>query len=169
MESFTAFFPPVLGLGLLLMGRRLFWVFVGAAGFAAGLQFSPLILGPQPFWVIWAAGLVFGLIGILLALFFQKAAIIVGGFLAGLTLGAHLLPMVRPDLGLIVSLACGIAGSVALFLAFDWVLILLSAVIGAGLIVDGLPMNLPATHIVYVLLAAVGVAVQFKWSKGRGK
>ena len=167
MEWLIAVLPLVIGLGLLFMGRRLFWFFVGVAGFAAGVQIAPLFLGPQPFWVVWVAGLFFGLVGILLAQFFQKAAIILGGFMAGLTLGMHFLPIIGPDMGMIVSLVCGVAGSVALFLAFDWVLIVLSAVFGAGLIVDGLAIHPPASVAVYVLLSAVGVAVQFKWLRGR--
>jgi hypothetical protein len=59
----------VSGVALLVLGWKLFWLFVGLVGFAAGLQAVQLLLGPQPFWILWAAGLVCGIIGAVLALF----------------------------------------------------------------------------------------------------
>jgi hypothetical protein len=53
----TYWLPPVLGLALLFMGWRLFWLFVGVAGFAAGLQAAPLLFGMQPFAILWGVGL----------------------------------------------------------------------------------------------------------------
>jgi hypothetical protein len=50
----------VSGALLLVLGWKLFWLFVGVVGFAAGLQAAQLYFGPQPFWVLWAAGLVCG-------------------------------------------------------------------------------------------------------------
>ena len=158
---------PALGMVLLVMGRRLFWLFVGAAGFAAGLQVAPLLLGPQPFWMVWAVGLVCGVIGALLALFFQQVAIAVGGFLAGITIALHLLPMLNPNTAVLISLVCGVAGAVALFLFFDWVLVILSAMIGATLIVDSVGRQLPYGMLIYVVLVAVGIAVQAKWMLAR--
>ena len=158
---------PALGLVLLFMGRRLFWFFVGVAGFAAGLQAAPLLFGPQPFWMVWAVGLGCGVIGALLALFFQNLAIAVGGFLAGFTIAFHLLPMLNPNTAMLISLGCGIAGAVALFLSFDWVLVFLSAMIGATLIIDSIGRQLPYGMSIYVVLVAVGIAVQARWMLAR--
>ena len=161
--------PPALGLVLIFMGRRLFWFFVGVAGFAAGLQAAPLLLGPEPFWVVWAVGLICGLIGALLALFFQQVAIVVGGFLAGAALAFHMLPVTNANAVILISLACGLAGALALFLFFDWVLIFFSALIGATLIIDSIGRHMPWTMIVYVLLVAIGIAVQVRWMQARTK
>lgn len=154
---------PALGLVILFAGRRLFWLFVCVAGFAAGLQAAPLLLGPQPFWVIWAVGLVCGVIGALLAFFFQKVAIVVGGFLAGVSIGLHLMPMASPDASALIGIGCGIAGAVALLLLFDWALIFLSAMIGAALIIDSVDQVLPHALPIYIVLGAVGIAVQSRW------
>jgi hypothetical protein len=158
-----------LGLMLLFMGRRLFWLFVGGAGFVAGLQVAPLLLGPQRFLMVWVAGLICGIIGALLALFFQRLAIILGGFLAGVSLGLHLLPAIGSDAALLISLACGIAGAAALFFFFDWVLIFLSAMIGAALIIDSLGGHLPWATNAYLVLVILGVAVQARWWQARPK
>ena len=55
------------GVVLLVLGWKLFWLFVGVVGFAVGLQAAQLVFGPQPFWLLWAAGLVCGIIGAVLA------------------------------------------------------------------------------------------------------
>ena len=107
------------GMVLLVLGWKLFWLFVGVVGFAAGLQAAQLYLGPQPFWMLWAAGLVCGIIGALLALFFQKLAIIVGGFVAGSTIALHLTLMMGHEPGALVTLIGGVAGAVVLYLLFD--------------------------------------------------
>ena len=158
---------PAMGLVLLFMGRRLFWFFVAVLGFAAGLQAAPLLLDPAPFWMVWAVGLVFGVIGALLALFFQQVAIIAGGFLSGVSLSLHLLPAANTNLLVTISLLCGIASAVALWLFFDWVLILLSTLIGASLIIDGIGWQAPFAIIGYVLLVAAGVGVQGRWLRAR--
>src|ERR1051326_964107 len=73
----------IIGLIILLFGRKLFWLCVAAVGFAAGLELAPqLVNQPRPLLALTFA-LVLGFIGALLALFLQKVAIAVVGFLAG--------------------------------------------------------------------------------------
>jgi len=163
----THWLLPVLGLVLMFMGRRLFWLFVGVAGFAAGLQAAPMLFGPQPFWVLWVVGFACGVIGALLSLIFQKMSIVVGGFLAGVTLALHVLPVATANAVMLISFAFGIGGAVALYMFFDWVLIFFSAMIGASLIVDSIGGYLPWTVLSYVLLVAFGVAVQVRWMQAR--
>src|SRR5438046_9823407 len=86
-------FPPIhfsvaivgalIGVVILLFGRKLFWLCVAAVGFAAGVELAPhMVHEPSPLLALTIA-LVLGLIGALLALFLQKIAIAVLGFLAG--------------------------------------------------------------------------------------
>src|SRR6202040_2527735 len=73
----------LIGAVILLFGRKLFWLFVAAVGFAAGVEFAPhLIHEPSPLLALTLA-LVLGFVGALLAIFLQKIAIAVAGFLAG--------------------------------------------------------------------------------------
>ncbi len=157
------FLLPALGLVILFTGRRLFWLFVCVAGFAAGLETAPVLLGSQPFWVVWGLGLACGLVGAFLAFFFQHVAIAVGGFLAGLTISLHLLPIARADMAALAGIGCGIAGAVALFLVFDWALIFLSALIGAALIIDSIGQPMPYAPLIHIVLSAIGIAVQGRW------
>ena len=53
----------IIGLALLTFGRRLFWIFVGAAGFVVGMQWGASILGNQSEVVILVFALALGVIG----------------------------------------------------------------------------------------------------------
>jgi hypothetical protein len=150
----------VSGALLLLLGWKLFWLFVGVMGFAAGLQAAQIYFGPQPFWVLWAAGLVCGVIGAILALFFQKLAIGVGGFVAGCTLALHLTLMMGSHPGAMVALIGGVIGVVALYLLFDWALIILSSLVGTGFIIEVLGRHAPYAPVLSVILIAAGVIFQ---------
>src|SRR5215475_4717207 len=57
----------VVGVALLLFGRRLYWVFVAGIGFLTGLEFAPEVLPGQPDWVILVAALVAALVGAIVA------------------------------------------------------------------------------------------------------
>jgi hypothetical protein len=150
----------VFGVALLVLGWRLFWLFVGVVGFAAGLQTAQWVFGPQPFWMLWTAGLICGIIGAILALFFQKLAIAIGGFAAGCTVALHLTPMMGYHPGTLVTLIGGVVGAVALYLLFDWALIILSSVAGATLIIDAIGRNTPHAPVLSALLIAAGVIFQ---------
>ena len=69
----------VVGLLLLLAGRRLFWLFVAVAGFVAGVEAVPYVLPLQTELFTLVVGLAFGLLGALLAFFLQKLAIAIAG------------------------------------------------------------------------------------------
>jgi len=150
----------VSGVALLLLGWKLFWLFVGVVGFAAGLQAAQLYFGPQPFWALWAVGLVCGGIGAILALFFQKLAIGIGGFVAGCTMALHLALMMGSHPGALVALLGGIVGVVALYLLFDWALIILSSVAGSAFIIEALDRHASFAPLLSAVLIAAGVIFQ---------
>src|SRR5437762_14258936 len=73
----------LIGAVVLFFGRKLFWLCVAAIGFAAGMEIAPhLMHEPTPVLQL-SIGLVFGFVGALLAMFLQKIAIAIAGFLAG--------------------------------------------------------------------------------------
>jgi len=151
----------VVGLMLLTLGWRLFWIFVGLVGFAAGLQIAQVIGGQQPFWMLWAAGLVCGLIGAMLALFFQHLAVAIGGFIAGGILSLQLAAMLGHAAGGPVVLIGGVIGAVALVLVFDWALVFLSSMLGAAFIVDALVgRQFPHAPWLFLAVAAAGMIFQ---------
>jgi hypothetical protein len=157
-------FHILAGILLLFVGRRLFWLFVGLLGFVAGITFATQYFSNQPSWMLLAIALICGLVGILLAVFLQKLAIAIGGFLAG---GLFLQSFVQA-LGwniapLIPFIAGGILGAILLLAVFDWALIFLSSITGAILISRALPLQSPLDLITFVVLLVIGIFVQARY------
>jgi hypothetical protein len=151
----------IVGLCLLCLGQRLFWFFVGAAGFVAGLVVGQELLQGQAEWIVLVVAIVAGIIGALLAIFLQKLAIGVAGFLFGgflamsLALGFGANSFVWPAFAL-----GGIVGAILVWLVFDWALILLSSLAGATLVVGSFALERGAEALLFVALFIAGIAIQ---------
>src|SRR5437879_6770759 len=83
MHSSTAIVGVLIGVVILFFGRKLFWLCVAAVGFAVGVEIAPHIIQEPSSILGLIVALALGLLGALLALFLQKVAIAVLGFLAG--------------------------------------------------------------------------------------
>src|SRR5262249_38897587 len=81
----------LVGAVLLVLGRRLFWLFVGLVGFFTVYRLSLETLHVHPFGVRLFLALAAGLFGVLLAIFVQRVAVGLAGFLVGAWLAAGLL------------------------------------------------------------------------------
>ena len=147
---------------ILMLGRRLFWIFVAGIGFVAGMSIAGDFVQPDREWVTLAIAVAVGLVGALLAVFVQKLAIVVAGFLAA----AFLVQSIAADLGLIgdsLNLAMivgGVVGAIVASILFDWALIVLSSLAGAALLVDALEMDPLLSLVAMMVLATAGIAVQ---------
>src|SRR5215211_5890568 len=152
----------ILGGVLLIAGRKLFWLFVGAAGFVAGLQLATQFWqGPELLALL--IGLVVGVIFALLAVFLQGAAIGVAGFLAGgyiLTVLADMIGLNQGAFSWIVYLLGGIIGVLLVIFLFDWALITLSSLAGASLITEALLLPSGIGGVIFLALVIVGVVIQ---------
>ena len=154
----------VMGLVLLLLGRKLFWAFVGILGFMAGFNYAHLWFGVEPTWFIPLLALACGVVGVLLAIFFQKLALAVAGFLAGGYLAGYLAFSAGwtdlPNFPGLVAIIGGVIGAVLLVVLFDWGLILLSSLAGSALIARSVPLNPTLEMVLFIILAAAGFALQ---------
>jgi hypothetical protein len=153
----------LIGVVILFFGRRLFWLCVAAIGFAAGIELAPQLLHePSPLLAL-SFALVLGFAGILLALFLQKIAIAIAGFLAGgklaVAITAAFFVKNAPYYGVTFVIG-GIIGALLLLMLFDWALIFLSAVVGAHLIQTAIVLPATGNAILFVILVIVGVLVQ---------
>jgi hypothetical protein len=164
---FSSILHLVLSIIPLLFGRRLFWIFVGVAGFLVGAALAGQLFSGQSEWVHLLVGIVLGAIGGLLALNLTKPMAAVGGFLA---LGGAGLLLAGP-LGLagtgrwIFFLVAGVIGALLVFALFDWALIINSSISGAVGIATGLAGllgNLPQfVHLILVaVLVILGIVYQ---------
>ena len=164
----------VVGVLLLLFGRRLYWLFVAGIGFLTGLALAPELLPGQPEWVILLAALVAAIVGAIIAFVAQKITIGLIGFVAGGGVGLALLRkmgLVGEGSGWVAYLIAGVVGLVLILILFDWALILLSSLAGANLIVTGFSTHVHlarnAWFLALIVLALVGIVVQAGLSRGR--
>jgi len=152
----------IIGLAVLLFGRRLFWLFVGAVGFAVGLHVARAAFADGPEWVVVAAALVLGVIGAVLAIVFQWLAVGLGGFAAGVygsLVAANAFGLDGPWLWA-GAFAAGIVVAALVLWLWDPVLILLSTLVGAALLTPLIPVPPVARPWMFLGLAVVGIAVQ---------
>src|SRR5438094_7118772 len=152
------------GIVILLFGRKLFWLCVAAVGFVAGVELAPHLVNEPSALLALTVAIVLGLIGALLALFLQKVAIAVLGFLAGGKLAGAIAAAFLIHYGqhsTIIFLVGGIVGAILLLALFDWALIVVSSLIGSHLIVYQGAIVLPQSGslIVFVGLAVIGMLV----------
>ncbi len=148
---------------LLLLGRKLFWLFVAIAGFLAGSTFAPQLLPEQPQSVILTISLITGLLGALMAAILQKFAVAVAGFAAGGYIVYYLLQVVIQDGGQVqwlAILAGALIGAVLAGSMFDWALILITAASGATLVSQGLNLSMPLSAVVLLGLFVFSMVAQ---------
>jgi hypothetical protein len=158
----------VLGIALLVAGRRLFWLGVGALGFLAGLSVMERLAPELSRGAALMVALGAGLVGLALALLVQKAAVALAGFLLGVVVLARLLPLTGLELGGWAGLVVAAGGLVAAFAAlalFGVALTVLTAGAGAALVAESVPLPGAFAPLLLLVLWAVGVAVQL----GRGR
>ena len=156
-------FRVVGGAILLLFGRRLFWLFVAILGFVAAADFAAKYLNGQTQMVQLIVASIAGLIGAVLAIFLQKLAIAIAGFVAGAYAVTLLIPALHMNPGnfaWLLSVVGGIIGAVFGVAIFDWALIILSSFTGAMLIAQSVPIAGVSENIVLLVLFVIGIAIQ---------
>ena len=157
------------GAVLLVLGRKLFWLFVAAVGFAAGWTVTSDLLHLQPEWLALVIAIAAGLLGAVLATFVQKIAVGLAGFLAGAFLASGLSTMLSlpsAPWAWIAFIVGGILGAVVLGAAFDWALVGLSSLAGAMLIANALDLSSTLHLLVLLGLFVAGVILQSALRKG---
>lgn len=148
---------------LLFLGRKLFWFFVGVVGFVYGsgvvaqhfLSASPLIS--------FLIGTACGVVCALIAPFFERLLAALAGFITGGYAGVWLFVRLTPAGGdgiWIVYLAGGFLGFLLAWLLLDASLIVLSALLGAALLIETLPFPTIVNQMAGFAAFAAGLVVQ---------
>src|ERR1041384_1714381 len=107
------------GLLLIILGRRLFWMFVGLVGFWAGMYIAAQFLSSQSGFVVLIIGVVAGILGVMLAIFLQRLARAIAGFLSAgyfLVAVSHQIAWLSHYGDLVVFVVGGIVGAILLSL-----------------------------------------------------
>jgi hypothetical protein len=159
----------IIGLFLLFTGRGLFWLFVACVGFASSYHYTQQILAIHSPLTVLIISLAAGGLGAIIAIFFQKAAILIAGFAAG---GYIVLSLFGRFTGLPAQITWlpyvigGIIGAVILYFIFDWALIVLSTLTGATLIVQMVAFDPLVEFALFLVLVIVGMGFQAKIMAG---
>jgi hypothetical protein len=159
-----AIFKLLLGIALLLRGRKLFWLLLGCVGFILGFDFAQMAIHNQPQNVILIIALSAGVLGAMIAIFLQKFAVVAGGFFVGGYLFVELLKVLGMSTGhshWILFIAGGLVGAVLMSVVFRWALVILSSFIGAILILQSFHFGHELTRFLFVCLALLGISIQF--------
>jgi hypothetical protein len=157
-DPFTAAAHVIAGLAALCFGRRLFWLFVGVAGFLVAFEFVPAALPGREPWVVWCIAVAAGVAGALVAVGLQYFAAALAGFAAGAYVAVPLALALGGTTW--IPLLGGALGALLMVLVFDWALIALSALIGARALVAVSGLEGAAAAALWLVLAALGMGIQ---------
>jgi hypothetical protein len=110
------------------------------------------------------------LIGAIFAVFAQKLAVGMAGFVVGgyalawlfLTMGLEGTEWMWP-----VLIGGGIAGAILVIFVFDWALIVLSSLTGAMMIIQIAGLTLPVNILFFLVLLSIGIAIQARMLERR--
>lgn len=163
-------FPVILGVLLLAVGRKFFWLFVGAVAFFAAMNVAPKLLDVTASRAFYLA-LAFGAVTAVAGFFLQKVAVRIAGFVAGGFLFFHVweeFAAQQPLPWWLPFVVGGILGGVLLSFLFEWALIILSSLTGAFLIVQSLELDPNLRIGALAVLAAIGIFLQGRKKRGSG-
>jgi len=155
----------VMGVALLLAGRRVFWFLVGCAGFLIGLRLAQYFVPPENQHLTFIIGVAAGVLCVLLTLFAKKLAIGVAGFVIGAFIAMQFSQLFgveqSPRLWLLLIVG-GAIGAVFFSVIFNLSLILFSSCVGALLILQSVRLQPAAFSFLFILLSTAGIIFQTK-------
>ena len=153
----------IVGILLLTLGRKLFWLFVGGSGFVVAFYLTAELMPGQPTWVFLLVAIVAGLLGAWLAVSLQWLAVGVGGFLGGGYIAVVFVESLNLSIGgpeWAPFAFGGVIGAILLGALFNPALIVLSSLVGATLVADSLPLGSDSSLVVLVVATVMGIIVQ---------
>jgi hypothetical protein len=152
----------VAGLILVFLGRRLFWFFVGVVGFVFGFRFGLTVFSDSTMTLVLAAAV--GVIAALLSVVLEKVLIVLTGAAAGWLLFVRLAEILGagPQLTPILPIVGAVLFAVVSLLVFDVALIVISSLSGAALVLEPFALVGTMELVLFVALAAVGIATQLR-------
>jgi hypothetical protein len=156
----------LVGAALLLLGRRLFWLFVAGVGFIVGSLLAATVLSGQSELMIFLVAVAVGLVGALIAIFLQHIVVAIAGGLAG----GYLVHMLAGRLNFeewnwIGFLVGCLLGAIVVLAFFNWALILLSTLIGSTVVVQNLTLDPTLSVLLFLGLCVLGIVVQARQVK----
>ncbi len=161
--------PPIIdlvaGALLLLLGRKLFWLFVAVAGFYLGIELARTLAADQPTWLVWALAIGAGVIGAVLAILLQRVGFALAGFYAGGYLALVAVQRFAPgSFEVAAFLVGGLIAAILAAVLMDTAIVVVSSLVGAALIVSVLGLQPLWSALAYAALVVAGIAVQLRFT-----
>lgn len=156
-------FDLIFGFLLLFAGRNFFWLCVGIVGFLIGVQCAAS-LGFSNEGMVLLAALVFGIVGAVLAVFFEWFMVIFGvGFLGGgyFLMNAFISIGQQDSNSWLIFVVGGIVGMCLMIIVFDFTLIIISSLLGATLVVNAFHGTETFHELVFVASVVSGILIQY--------
>ncbi len=167
MDIITPLLNIILGIILLTMGKKLYWLLVAVVGFMIGLVLATQYVQLEPPWLIYIVALGAGIIGAVLGIFVQRLAIALVGFIVsgyGAVYLAGLLGIKADPFTWMAFIIGGIVGLLLVASVFDWALYILSAWAGSTLIMhtltEGVGLNETIGLVLFFVLFVAGMIIQ---------
>jgi MFS family permease len=168
----------VAGLIESFFGRRLYWFFVALGGFAIGWEFATAISSGMSEWVAVLIGAVLGIGLAFLSLKFAKWVVTLAAFFA---LGTATVDVVRWLGGeatqgtssyWIAYIIGGLIGAALIRIFFDWGLMVLTALVGAGAVATGITHFVSGEPkwlqvVLFVVILVLGLSYQIRSFRGK--
>lgn len=159
----TEIITLLLGILLIIFGRKLFWLFVATIGFVAGTSIAIFFLHDISDVTKIIIAIIAGLIGIFLATTIQRIALFIAGFIAGGYVLGGIIKIIDIQYNLnpwLVFIIGAMIGIIIMFIFFDWALIILSSFTGALLITQNIPLSPQYQIISLLILLFIGLIIQ---------
>lgn len=155
----------VFGLLTLILGRRLFWIFVAGVGFFAGSILAVSTLRFTAEWLIILTSIAAGLVGALLAVFLQHLAMVIAGFFGGGYVLLYVISLFgyRGGINWMIFAVGGVIGAALVGFVFEWALILLSSLIGTAMFMRAVHIPSPGNMFVFAGVFLIGATIQVAW------
>ena len=159
-SSLVTLIEVVTGAVVLFYGRQLFWLFVGLVGFVLCFEWAPHVVAGVSQGELLVVSILVGAAGAVLAIFLQYFLVALAGLAVGASVGADIGPLLGMPSGWLVPIIGAVIGGMLGLLLLDWGLIVLSSLIGAGILAESLPTGPDLRIAVGVALLVLGMAHQ---------
>ncbi len=164
--------PLGAGLALLLFGRRLYFLLLVVGGFGLGYYLTHLLgIDSEPT-TQWIVAAIFGIALGLLVRVLHKTVLAVVGFLLGALAAIWVLELwlqTAGPIGWAAVLLCGLLAAIVMPTLFEAGLVVLSSVVGARLLVEGLrDVGMQGSWAPWAFLALALIGLMVQWRSGRG-
>lgn len=167
MDIITPLLNVILGIIVLTMGKKLYWLLVAVVGFVIGMALATQYVQLDPPWLIYIVAIGAGIIGAVLGIFVQRFAIALVGFIVsgyGALYLIGLLGIKAEPFNWMAFIIGGIVGLLLVASVFDWALYILSAWAGATLVTrsltEGVGLNETLGVVLFFVLFVAGMIIQ---------